>query len=140
VYEVIYQVTDVAGATAQATARAVVPHSQGGVSEPINLTVLESEHGTVTSWGDVAGAIYYHVVRGDLGAIRIEESSLNLGAFRCIESGSLDNSTQDSEDPEVPPAGAAYFYLVEFHDGWRHSGYGSESVGWARPVGDDTCR
>ena len=118
----------------------MVPHSQGGVTEPVKLTLQESEAGTVTSWGDVAGATYYHVVRGDLGAIRIEASSLDLGAVRCIESGSLDNSTQGSEDPEVPPAGATFFYLVEFHDGWRYSAYGSESVGWPRLVGGNACK
>jgi len=140
VYEVVYQVTDVAGTTVLATARAVVPHSQGGVIEPVDLTLHESAVGTMTSWEDVAGATFYHVVRGDLGSIRLDGSSLDLGTVNCIESGSLDNSTQGGEDPTLPPAGAAFFYLVEFHDGWRYSTYGSESVGWPRLVTGETCR
>ena len=139
VYEVIYQTTDLVGATAEATARAVVPHSQAGVIEPVDLTVHETESGTVASWGDVPGATHYHVIRGELGSIGLAGSSIDLGAVRCVESGSLDTSTQGFEDQEVPSAGSAYFYLVEYHDGWRSSTYGSESVSWPRVLADDTC-
>ena len=52
---------------------------------------------------------------------------INLGGLRCVESRSIDSSTIGYEDNDVPAPGKAFFYMVEYTDGWR-SEYGTESA------------
>jgi hypothetical protein len=104
-------------------------------------TRSETEWGTATriAWAPVPGALSYDVIRGDLDALRIEGSSVNLGSVTCIEHGSLDTDTTGDEDTAIPAPGKVFFYAVQFFDGIQNSSYGSESVGRARVVSGGDC-
>jgi len=140
VYTLVYEAVDGAGHSAEATTRVVVPHSQGGASEPLRLSLGSTPAGTLARWTAVPGAIYYDVIRGRLGALQVAGDAVDLGAAECVESGSLDNTTAGYEDAEVPAAGEAFFYLVEYHDGWQPTSFGTESAARPRLVTSGGCR
>jgi Thrombospondin type 3 repeat len=128
IYTVIYTALDGSGNLTQTTSYVLVPHNFGGVVDPIRLAVSKTGSGTVVSWAPVPGALHYNVIRGRLADVVRAASFINLGTVTCIESASLDTSTAGREDAEVPAAGQAFFYLVEYDDG-QASSYGSESAG-----------
>jgi penicillin amidase len=137
-YVLVYQATDDSGNAATSTGDVIVPHSIADVVEPLNL-VLSGGSATRLDWGYVVGALHYDVVRGDLAALRIDGSDVDLGAVTCIERNSVDANTSGNEDTDVPAPGQAFFYAVQFFDGVQDSSYGSESVGRARVVSGGGC-
>ena len=139
VYSIVYQAVDVAGNISQRTISVVVPHDQGGVTQPLDLNVREDAAGTVVEWNHVPGALFYNVIRGELANMRDNGIAVDLGAVHCIEAGSLDLSTAGSEDAALPSPGRAFFYLAEYNDGWTSS-YGQESVSRPRVPGSGGCR
>ena len=48
-------------------------------------------------------------------------------------------TTADREDSENPAAGEAFFYLVEYNDGWLHSSYGTETAAKPRVPANGAC-
>ena len=78
-------------------------------------------------WDPVPGAASYRVIRGTVGSLREAGDFIDLGVVACIQPDSPAATTRGREDAEVPPRGAAFFYLVAYDDG-RDSGYGSDTA------------
>jgi len=95
------------------------------VPDPLQLSLQESLDGTLLCWNDLAGEESYDVIRGRLDDLLRDGSVIDLGAVDCIETGSADNCTSGSEDPELPGVGEAFFYLVR-HNGDAIPTYGSD--------------
>ena len=104
------------------------------------ISAFENGVGTVAEWSEVPGALFYNVVRGELKNIREKNDVFHMGQLTCIGS-TTQLSTVGSEDPELPPIGEAFFYLVEYNDGLE-SGVGTESAAKPRfaPPGQGNCR
>ena len=137
IYTVRYRATTAAGRTAEAVALARVPLNQNGVTDPVTLRVERATgNSSVVRWAQVPNALYYNVIRGNLSAIRAWGGAIQLGPVTCIEHGSLD--TTSDADPATPPSGSAFFYLVEYHDGWSSS-YGTASTTLPQVPGPGAC-
>ena len=131
-------IVDESGNVGSASPRVAVPHDQGGITEPIMLSVEENNVGTVLEWIQVPGAVHYNVVRGNLRNLRETGGFIDLGPVTCIEADSLDTNTLGHEDGDTPAPGEAFFYLVSFFDG-KDSSYGTESVSKPREPGPGGC-
>ena len=123
-YTVTYAVTDDAGNTGFGTATVTVPHSNRGVTDDLRLTVDKQSSSTEVRWDPVTGAVRYHVVRGQLSAIRETETAIDLGDLVCTKV-----QASPVSDTETPHPGSALFYLTEYEmaDG-RRSAFGEESA------------
>jgi len=139
-YTVIYRAIDSSGNVGSATSHVFVPHDMGGVTEPVMISAYENGIGTVAEWSEVPGALFYNVVRGEMNNLRETDEFIHLGQLTCIASTTTQLSTVGSEDPELPPVGEAFFYLVEYNDGLE-SGFGTESAAKPRfaPPGQGNC-
>jgi len=137
-YTALYRVTDSSGNQTSASEDDVAPHDLGSVVEPIALKVNGKTATTVT-WPLVNGAVSYDVIRGNLAALRVQGSNVDLGPVSCIEQNSIDGTTIGHEDAAVPAPGQVFFYAVQFFDGEQDSSYGSESAGRARVVNNGNC-
>jgi hypothetical protein len=141
-YELAYTATDAAGNASTAAAEVLVPHDQGtgGGVEPLVLAAEEAAAGTLVEWDEVAGAMSYRVIRGEVGSLADTGEVYDLGPVVCLASGIRATSTAGLEDASVPSPGVAFFYLVEYEDG-RASGYGTGSAARDRVIraGED-CR
>ena len=137
-YTLTYSATDDSGNSASDSADAGVPLSLANSVEPLNLTVSRSPSARI-EWGEVPGAVHYDVIRGNLSALRVEGSNVNMGTVACVEVQSFDTSTAGFDDDEIPPPGQAFFYAVQFNDGRDDSSYGSIGVGRARVVTGGGC-
>ena len=126
-YTVTYRATDESGNAASAGSAVFVPHDRGGITEPMMITAHENSAGTLLEWNDVPGAQFYNVVRGKLGNLQDKNNSFHFGQVRCIASGLVTPATAGMEEPELPPLGEGFFYLVEYDDG-RASSYGTMSA------------
>jgi hypothetical protein len=83
----------------------------------MNLRGFDAE-ATYFEWDPLPGAgTTYDLVRGDLGALSVTASGVDLGLLTCIEDGSQDESSATFPDGEAPAPGTAFFYLVRFQDG-----------------------
>jgi hypothetical protein len=138
IYTAFYTATDSFGNAATAAGFAVVPHDQGGMSDPVAVRVAETANGTLAMWTGVPGAQSYDVIRGQVGNITETDVSIELGDVVCIEADSVDETTAGWEDLEVPAPGEAFFYLVQYYDG-ADSTYGSVSAGKPRVPGPGAC-
>jgi penicillin G amidase len=137
-YTLTYQATDASGNAGTSSGLVLVPHGVAGVVEPLTVLVSGAD-ATRLEWSTVAGAIHYDVVRGDLAALRIDGSDIELGNVTCIVHDSLATNTSGHEDTELPAPGQVFFYAVQFFDGIQESSYGSESAGRARVVSGGGC-
>ncbi|HJQ97919.1 MAG TPA: hypothetical protein VJ826_06350, partial [Candidatus Polarisedimenticolaceae bacterium] len=138
-YTLTYRATDDSGNSTTGSTTVFVPHSMANLIEPLTVNL---SRGAVTrvEWDEVPGAVNYDVVRGDLSALRVMGSDVDLGTVTCIENDSLDTTTAGREDSTVPQLGKAFFYLIQFNDGLQDSSYGSMSVGRARVVSGGNCQ
>jgi len=141
IYTAVYAAMDSSGNMASAEAYSVVPHDQGGLSDPMAINVAPSSSGTTVSWGQVPEAQSYNVIRGYLADLRDAGEVYDLGSVYCLEARSLDESTVGSEDFNVPRPGYAFFYLVEFNftDG-TSSTYGTETADKPRAPAAGVCQ
>jgi len=137
-YTAMYRATDGSGNATSVLPAVQVPHDLGNVVEPINLS-LSGKTATTVAWPAVFGAESYDVIRGNLSALRITGSNIEMGQVTCIVNGSPNTTTQGHEDSLVPAPGQAFFYAVQFFDGVQDSSYGSESAGRARVVQSGNC-
>jgi len=102
-------------------------------------------NGSLYAWAAAPGAGSYDLIRGSLGFVHDDGSSVQLGSVVCVEDDSSDTTTAAgaeaaSPDASVPLAGAAYFYLVRFHDGVSNRSYGfSHQAGHERQAGPGDC-
>jgi hypothetical protein len=83
--------------------------------------------------------VFYDVARGRLSAVQETPSEILLGELTCIEAASRDSDTAGNEDQAVPNPGEAFFYLVQYHDGWLSS-YGEPLARKPRVAPESTCR
>jgi hypothetical protein len=83
--------------------------------------------------------MFYNVIRGRVSSLADTGPAYGLGPVRCLGAVLLGTSTSGLEDGEDPPAGEAFFYLVEYNDGWSHS-YGAESAAKPRSPGQGACQ
>ncbi|HXV76937.1 MAG TPA: penicillin acylase family protein [Candidatus Polarisedimenticolaceae bacterium] len=139
VYTVSYSATDAAGNTTTASSAVMVPHDQGGVVDPLDLSLEQTMHGTLARWGEVEEAQHYNVIRSTLGDLRADRSKYSLGPVTCIRGGVQVLDTRGHEDDDVPAPGEAFIYMVEFHDGMSRSSYGTESAAKPRQVFSGDC-
>jgi hypothetical protein len=138
VYTLEYTAMDMSSNQASATAVVVVPHNQNGVMEPVIMSLWEKANGTTLEWSDVDGALFYNVIRGDLESVREIEAGIDLGAVSCVKAASVDSHTVGWEDDAVPGPGGAFFYLVEYFDGWNTS-FGTASAAKERTPLSGSC-
>lgn len=142
-YAITYAAMDASGNPTTGGAGVMVPHDQGGTTEPVSLSVDRRTAGaaplTSLSWTAPAGARHYNVVRGAisglsrLGSFTVVEDAVCLA--RQIEATQLEGPSAQ----EDPAPGEAFFYLVEYFDG-RHSGYGTATgQGEIAVVSGDGC-
>ncbi len=137
-YAITYIAVDTSGNSSVAQTTVTVPHDVGGIIEPLILSAQEDAQGTLLSWGSVAGASAYSVIRGNLRGLRLSTDFIDLGAVACIQAGAPETSTRAHEDEQIPAVGEAVFYLAAYDDG-RKSGYGSASASKPRVVGTGGC-
>lgn len=137
-YTVTYTARDGSQNATDGVGTVTVPHDLNGVADPIEVIVAQTAGGTVVSWADVPGALFYNVIRGALGHVRETGSTIRLGPVTCIESASLDTDTTSWEDPDLPDPGEIWFYLVEYNDG-RPSTYGSVHASMPRVPSSGEC-
>ena len=81
-----YTAVDTTGNQSSADALVEVPHDQGGVTEPVGVSLEEKESGTLVGWAKVTGANSYNVIRGLISNIRNLEPAYDLGADEAEES------------------------------------------------------
>ncbi len=137
-YEITFAGTDSSGNVATSTVSLFVPHDQGGGVEPLAVSVQENNRGTILEWAPVPGALFYNAIRGELRNLHETANTIDLGPVVCLDSHSQNATTWSKEDAGIPPEGEAFFYLVEYDEGWA-SGYGTESVGKPRVPGPGYC-
>ncbi len=99
----------------------------------------ESREPTLWRWDAAAGAKRYDVARGDLAHLALAGDTVDLGPLVCIEEDSPDRDTAGFEDPELPPPGEAFFYLVRADDGLAPPSYGTDAQGRPRVPGPGDC-
>lgn len=138
-YTATYVATDGSGNQTAGDGTAFVPHDQGGVTEPIEAKVTNNGNGTKLEWDDVRGASHYNVIRGELASIRVTADAYRLGHVQCIAARRAESDTEGYEDPSVPAPGKAFFYLVEFVEDGRRSGFGTESAAMPREIDTGDC-
>ncbi|MGH9866909.1 MAG: matrixin family metalloprotease [Candidatus Polarisedimenticolia bacterium] len=137
-YTAVYLGSDASGNTATVSATSVVPHSQGGSTDPLVLSVRETGSGTVVDWLEVPGAHHYNVIRGSVRGLYDAGPDYGAGPVTCLEALSLNTTSEEAADSLVPAPGEALFYLVEYNDGWARS-YGTEEAGKALVPGPGSC-
>ena len=139
IYTATYTAADASGNATAAAGHTVVPHDQGGTTDPIEVRLERSDAGTRLSWNPAEGALSYAVVRGRLSEIVETAVVIDLGLVTCIEAASVDTTTAGSEDSQVPPVGQGFFYLVEYFEG-TSSSYGTESASKPRVPTQGACQ
>lgn len=107
-----------------ATIATVRPVIAGG------LTLGEEADGTHVDAGAIDGATGYDVARGLVSALRLEGDHVNLGALTCLAD---DSPTPGVVDPERPPRGEVFFYVM------RDDAFENETGAW-RFYGDGVPR
>jgi len=137
-YQVAYAATDCFGTTSVGSAIVLVPHDQGGVTEPVLVSAEGVAAGTSLRWEPVPGALSYQVIRGNVSSLREVGDFIDLGTVSCIQPAPAATSTQGQEDSGNPALGEAFFYLVAYNDG-RESGYGSVAASKPRVVTRGGC-
>lgn len=138
IYTAIYTATDISGNAASDAGFVLVPHDQGGGTDPIAARLEQSASGTLLWWSAAPGAESYDVIRGVLNNVHDAGPVIDLGPVTCIENDSLDETTAGMEDAAVPAPGGVFFYLVQYFDGMSSS-YGAESAGKPLAPGPGGC-
>jgi hypothetical protein len=136
-YELAYSATDASGNSSSALALVTVPHELGEGPEPLSLRLEPGgTSGTARMyWNMVAWAQVYDVISGDVANLQVDGNRIMLGAVhvpaRLITAVSFmegDGSLSGGAAAAIPPAGRAFFYLVQYRDAHGGSGFGTESV------------
>lgn len=127
IYSITYRSTDDSGNATSLIRHVTVPHELNGATDPMVIAVEQTAAGTLISWNDFPGAIYYNVVRGYLANVRETAQLIELGPLYCIGAGVRVTDTRGFEDTDVPIPGGAFFYLAEYSQG-LNSSFGEEDV------------
>jgi Thrombospondin type 3 repeat len=137
-YSATYRATDEGDNRTETTIELTVPRDIRGSSDPIRLRMSRLAGVTSIAWDTVPWAESYDVVRGRLEEITERPTTIDVGPVVCLVAGST-STTLDLADPELPLAGRAFVYLVQYHDGWSPSSFGAASVSKPRTVGPGGC-
>ena len=138
-YTVRYRATDSSGNVGIGTATVFVPHDQGNGADPISTSVTRDTL-TEISWYSDDSSDGYDVIRGNLSDLRIQGQAILLGAATCLASQTTALSTVESATTEeIPPPNSGWFYLIQYRQGKRDSGYGSVSADYPRKVDSGGC-
>ncbi len=100
-----------------------------------SLRASETAEGARFAWVAVPGASSYDVIRGRIESIVALTTTIDLGDVVCLENDSLDLETSGFEDPESPPLGGAFFYLMRADD----EDFGASSDGRPRDPASGAC-
>jgi hypothetical protein len=138
VYQLSYSAVDGSGNRSTASSLVLVPHDQGGHTEPVILSAENGVDGTNLRWDSVPGADSYKMIRGTAASLREAGSFIDLGTVSCVHPDSPDASTTARRDAGIPPLGQAYFFLVSYNDG-MDSGYGSDTASKPRVKTSGGC-
>ncbi len=90
--------------------------------------------GETLAWPAVTGALSYDVYRGTVGSLDdVDGDGLPDGDYGVCLTG-LDDDARDTffVDPQLPSAGAGFFYLMSVIDAGEENGIGSTSAGLPR--------
>jgi hypothetical protein len=131
VYQLTYRASDDAGNSTPAVAVVTVPHDQGEGPEPLllHLDAMVANQARVF-WPSIAGAEVYDVIRAELPQLRVEGSTLSLGAVKVIARGVTGTAASEAVNAAQPAVGQLFLYYVQYRAGERASGYGTESAPW----------
>ncbi len=138
VYRIVYSATDVSGNITERQVSIPVPHDERGIVEPVDVWLSETSRGTLVQWQPVSEAMHYNLIRGLVSNIRETAETIGIGPVDCLEAASTDQSNSGMEDRDVPAPGAAFFYLVEYYDGWD-SGYSAMDIRKPRVLSTTGC-
>jgi hypothetical protein len=109
--------------------------SGGGDGNTVD-DIQDAEPGTQVSWTEAPGAESYDVIRGNVAEIAETGVVIGLGTVECLKNDSLDASAV--EDPEIPDAGEAFFYVVSYFDK-ASSSFGTATAPKPRAPGPGAC-
>ena len=94
---------------------------------------------TEIHWGADQFATSFDVVRGDLVWLRTVGQAILLGNVTCLASETAAFSfTENQPANPNPPAGGAWFYLVQYRQNGIDSSYGTATVSYPRQVEGNT--
>ena len=126
IYTITCAGSDASGNASTGESRAIVPHNQGGVIEPIILEVVRDgvTGETVLEWTPVSGALAYNVLRGSVGSISRVASHTILDDVTCVAVNHAGTEITGGAADADPATGDTYYYTVESFDG-LYSGYGT---------------
>ncbi|HYS05284.1 MAG TPA: hypothetical protein VEW47_08835 [Candidatus Dormibacteraeota bacterium] len=131
-YTLTYRARDASGNATSALGVVTVPHDLGTGPEPL-LMILEPGGAPALAhvyWNDVPGALKYDVIQGDLDQVTEQSGTLWLGPVRVLASGLPVASYTEGNTADIPTAGKAFFYLVQYWDAQTPSGWGTETAPW----------
>ena len=141
-YTLVYHAVDQGGNATQALGLVTVPHDQGQGPEPVLMRLERTGAGAQARlyWPAVPDALGYDAIRGNLGALRVENGVLNLGNVHVLARGTTQPTATEPDgaaagDGGTPAVGAGYFYLVQQVTSRGAAGYGTESAPWPRVPG-----
>jgi hypothetical protein len=131
-YQVTYTVTDCVGDTAVGHGAVLVPHDEGGQSDPVVMEVRDHWDdallGYSLDWNPITGATAYNVVRGQMSSLQAVGSYTVIAGAQCVAREVTSPFAAGALIDEDPPPGGVFFFLTEYVGG-SYSGYGSESGG-----------
>jgi len=141
-YTLVYRAVDQGGNTTQALGLVTVPHDQGQGPEPVLMRLERTGTGSQVRvyWPAVPEALGYDVIRGSLGALRVENGVLNLGNVHVLARATTQPTATEPDgaaagDGGTPAVGAGYFYLIQQVTSRGAAGYGTETGPWPRLPG-----
>ncbi len=116
-YTVVYRALDAALNGAYAAGTALVPLTVASVTEPLMLSLRSDASGdTVIEWTPVQGAGTYRVVRGEVGNVTIDATSISLGPLACLSASAQEPSLTVPAVIDTPAVGQVFFYMAEYLD------------------------
>jgi hypothetical protein len=138
-YTLTYAVVDGSGNGASTPLTIFVPINVDGTTEPIIITPVVTQLGTLLNWTEHPGATAYNVIKVNVANFADRGNDYSLGTAECVEAMSADLSTLGQEDPEDLLPGEVVAYLVESMNGYI-STYGTESaLKWRMVLPGEPC-
>jgi hypothetical protein len=139
VYSLIYVARDVSGNTTSALAILMVPHDEGVGVDPVMIRVEGDGTPGMAHlyWNTVNGAEVYDVIQGDLSQISASNGAIWLGQVHVLAAGQTGSIYSEGANGAIPAMGNAFFYLVQYREGSKASGWGTESSPW--PAEPSSC-
>ena len=100
------------------------------------LAVSGSATRTELAWNPVLQADSFDLVRGDVGHLRMNGGTVDLGPVTCLAQRV---SLPSVSDRDIPQPGQAFFYVTRYRRGGTLSEYGWASTDEPRRAGNGDC-